>query len=92
MYFEVKEAQYKSAYTIDLRFEDGSTGAVDLQKYIGKDNVFKELQDESNFKDFEIEYGTLVWKKYDLDIAPETLYLEATGKEMKPRRENRLVS
>ena len=92
MYFDISEARYKDSYKIDLRFEDGSAGTVNLQKYLRAGTVFEKLNDETLFRGFEIEYGTLVWKKLDLDIAPETLYFEATGKAVKARSEGRLVS
>jgi len=92
MYFEISEARHKDSYKIDLKFEDGSAGTVDLQKYLRPGTVFEKLKDKTLFRTFEIEYGTLVWKKLELDIAPETLYFEATGKEIKARTAGRLVS
>jgi hypothetical protein len=92
MQFEITDAHYVESYKIDLRFEDGSTGTADLRKYLQAGTAFEKLKDESLFRTFEIEYGTLVWKKYDLDLAPETLYSEATGKEVKSNAEGRLVS
>jgi hypothetical protein len=92
MYFEISDAHYKHSYSVDLKFEDGSAGTVDLQKYLRAGTVFEQLRDETLFRTFEIEYGALVWKKLNLDLAPETLYIEATGKEIKARAEGRLVS
>ena len=63
MYFDISEARYKESYKIDLRFEDGSAGTVNLHKYLREGTVFEKLKDETLFRGFEIEYGTLVWKK-----------------------------
>ena len=35
------------------------------------------------FKDFRIEYGTIIWGNGKIDIAPETLYSIATGKPVR---------
>ena len=40
--------------------------------------VLAKLKDLALFTNFTIEYGTIVWRNESLDIAPETLYLEAT--------------
>jgi hypothetical protein len=77
MYFEIVEATYIKDYLISLTFKDGKRGVVDLSEYSGKEDVFKPFSDLSFFRDFAIEYGTLVWSKGDLDIAPETLYQKA---------------
>ncbi len=92
MYFNVIKAKHIRDFKIDVFFEDESNGMVDLQKFIKEGTVMARLKDETLFKSFEIEYGTLVWKNEDLDIAPETLYEEATGKVISFEHGNRLVS
>jgi hypothetical protein len=82
MYFDVKEARYAGKYQIQLHFEDGSSGVVDFTKFMEEGTVLARLKDPSVFRSFTIEYGTIVWKGQSLDIAPETLYSEATGKEV----------
>ncbi len=81
MDFEIIQAEYLTEYKIKLKFMDGSSGVADLSSYVDKKNVFRAFQDTTYFKNFQIEYGTLVWGKGELDIAPETLYEKATGKK-----------
>ena len=89
MFFDVTHAQYDSEYKIDLEFEDGSRGTVDLSDYIKPDTVFEVFSNREYFKDFHIEYGTLVWGEGEVDIAPEALYERATGKQVRyPSRRN----
>ncbi len=83
MFFDVMEAQYIDNYRIRLRFEDGSTGIADLSDYPNENNVFQPFLDMNYFRDFRIEYGTIIWGKGELDIAPETLYTIATGKTIR---------
>jgi len=79
MYFNIKEARYVKDYLIELKFENGKTGIVDLREYKDKGEVFKDFINIEYFKNFSINYGTLVWGNGEVDIAPETLYHIATG-------------
>lgn len=83
MFFEIKEANYIEEYKIKLRFEDGSIGTADLSDYPNQNNVFRSFLDIDYFKRFRIEYGTLVWGEGEIDIAPESLYVKATGKPLR---------
>lgn len=80
MFFDVSEAKYLDGYRIELRFEDGSGGIADLSGYPDEGNVFRGFLDKDYFRNFRIEFGTLVWGDGDVDVAPETLYTLATGK------------
>ena len=80
MFFDIIEAEYIDGYSIKLRFEDGSTGTADLSDYAEEGTVFRSFLDMDYFKDFTIEYGTLIWGGGEIDIAPETLYGVATGR------------
>ena len=92
MYFNITEAKYIKNHEIELHFEDGSVGKVDLSKYIEHGTVFDKLRDIEYFKSFRIEYGTLIWGKDELDIAPETLYADATGKTVTYQTRKKAVS
>ena len=81
MYFDVIDAKYVRNHEMQLRFEDGSTGTVDFAKFIEKGTVLEELADLVVFKAFEIQFGTIVWNNGNIDIAPEALYSEATGRK-----------
>jgi len=82
MLFEVTTARYLKDYQIELHFEDGASGTVDLAHHMEQGTILEQLRDKNLFKSFQIEYGTLTWKNGELDIAPETLYVEATGREV----------
>jgi len=77
---DVISADYKGGYKIKVTFEDGATGVVDFSKYLSKGGVFEQFKDMEFFKDFKIneELGVLTWGD-EVDIAPETLYAEATN-------------
>ncbi|MBM4066252.1 MAG: DUF2442 domain-containing protein [Planctomycetes bacterium] len=83
MYYEVIEAKYIDGYKLELVFENGKKGTVDLHSYARKGGVFSRFSDIEYFKRFYInkELGVLCWPD-DVDIAPETLYSEATGEPL----------
>ena len=76
---DVISASYIGGYKIEVTFEDGASGIVDFEKYLEKGGVFNKFKDIDFFKKFSIneELGVLVWGD-EIDIAPETLYAEAT--------------
>lgn len=80
MIHDVVSAEYKSGYRIEVVFDDGRRGIVDFSKYAERGGVFRRFRDMEFFRRFKIneELGVLTWGE-DLDVAPETLYAEATG-------------
>lgn len=80
MIYDVIDAKYKGDYRIELTFEDGVTGTLNFFKYTKFGGVFKNMKDLNYFRKFKVnhEIGTITWPD-DVDIAPETLYVEVTG-------------
>lgn len=71
---DVIEGRYVSAYTIWLRFEDGTEGEVDLSQEL-HGAVFEPLQKSEYFASFRVnpDTGTIEWPN-GADFAPEFLY------------------
>jgi len=68
----VTDAKYVSEYKINLAFNNGVTGIVDLEKCLnGK--VFEPLKDTEYFKKFTSNSWTIEWEN-GADFAPEYLY------------------
>ena len=80
---DVVSAVYKGDYRIEVTFEDGRKGTVDFTKYLEKGGVFERFKDKDFFARFRInhELGTLSWQD-EIDVAPETLYADATGSSL----------
>jgi hypothetical protein len=83
MYMDIISARYVNEYKIALTFENGRSGVVDFAKFIGKGGVFSRLSDPGFFKKFQVnkELGVITWEE-GIDVAPETLYSEATGEPL----------
>ena len=80
---DVITANYQGRNKIEVTFEDGASGIVDFSKYLKKGGVFEKFNDMEFFKRFKIheELGVLTWGD-EVDIAPETLYAEATNSRL----------
>ena len=80
MLHDVVSATYLGGYRIELEFDDGRRGTVDFSKYVERRGVFERFRDLEFFRIFTVneELGVLTWGN-EIDIAPETLYAEATG-------------
>ena len=80
MLHDVVSAVYHRGYRIELEFDDGQRGTVDFARYLERRGVFERFRDLEFFRSFSIneELGVLTWGD-EIDIAPETLYAEATG-------------
>jgi len=77
---DIVKVIYSRDHILELTFEDGAQGPVDLSPYASKGGVFEKFSDLEYFKKVEIhpELGTLCWPG-GVDIAPETLYALAKG-------------
>ena len=73
MILHVLEARYLHDFVIWLRFNDGSTGEVNLEEELYGE-VFGSLNNVETFKRFRIdpEINTIVWEN-GADFAPEFL-------------------
>ncbi len=79
MYYDVVDARHIEGYKIELTFEDGKKGVVDLKDYAKEGGIFGRFDDLDYFRRFYVnkDLGALCWPD-GLDIAPETLYHKAT--------------
>ena len=70
----VETAQYKSDFTVHIRFSDGTEGDVDLRRELHGE-IFEPLKEQRVFARVGVhpEFHTLVWPN-GADFAPEFLY------------------
>jgi hypothetical protein len=67
-------------YRLQLRFEDGVEGVVDLAPYLSFHGVFEPLGDPAYFAQVRVdpELGTVAWPN-GADLDPDVLYGRVTG-------------
>ena len=70
----VTAVQALPGYRLLLTFENGERKYFDMSPYLGYP-VFQRLQNHGFFALARIDYGTVTWPG-EIDIAPETLYLD----------------
>jgi hypothetical protein len=75
---KIQQARPLPGYKLELLFNDGVKGVVDLSDMIGK-GVFARLADASAFGAVYLDAGTVAWEG-GLDLCPDSLYMEVTGK------------
>jgi hypothetical protein len=76
---KILEARPLDGYKIWLKFNDGTSGEVDLSHLAGK-GVFALWRNYENFKKVSIEDNRrLAWSD-EIDIDADSLYMKLTGK------------
>jgi hypothetical protein len=77
---KVLKAKALQGYCLELEFDDGVSGTVDLSDLAGK-GVFALWDDRSTFEQVRTgPSGELVWGDR-IDLCPDALYLKVTGKK-----------
>ena len=77
MILHVTKAKYLEGYRVEVSFNDGKTGTVDLSQSL-TGTVFGLLKDIKVFSQLKVdkEFDTIVWPN-GADLAPEYLYFQA---------------
>jgi hypothetical protein len=76
---KVSKVKAVQGYRLELEFDDGVSGTVDLSGLVGK-GVFALWCDRCAFEQVRIgTSGELVWGD-QIDLCPDALYLKVTGK------------
>jgi len=77
MILHVTNAKYIKDYKVEVSFNDGKTGIVDLRQSLSG-TVFDPLKDIEIFSQLKVdnELDTIVWPN-GVDLAPEYLYFQA---------------
>ena len=76
---KITEAKPMDRFRVFLRFDDGASGTVDLSDMAGR-GVFSVWLQEGAFEKLSVSpIGALQWPG-DLDLCPDSLYLQMTGK------------
>jgi hypothetical protein len=77
---KITEVKVLPDYRLELAFDDGVCGMVNLVDLVGK-GVFALWRDRQAFEQVRIgSSGELVWGD-QVDLCPDALYLKVTGKE-----------
>jgi hypothetical protein len=77
---DIVEVRHLGEHRLQLRFEDGVSGEVDLARMIEFKGIFAVLLDEAEFARVRIDpnSGTITWPN-GADLDPDVLYAAVTG-------------
>jgi len=77
---KIAKVKVLQGYCLELTFDDGVCGTVDLSNLVGK-GVFASWHDRHFFEQVQIgSSGELIWND-QIDLCPDSLYFKATGKK-----------
>ena len=77
---KIAKVKVLSGYQLQLEFDDGISGIVNLSDDVGK-GVFSLWSDPVAFAQVRIgSSGELIWSD-QIDLCPDALYLKVTGKK-----------
>jgi hypothetical protein len=71
----VTEAKPLRGMMLLVTFSTGEKRLFDATRLEG--TAFLPLKDEKVFQDIEIFHGVITWKDGEIDVAPETVYLDS---------------
>jgi hypothetical protein len=76
---KIIDAKALANFQLELRFDNGETGTVDLSSFTGR-GVFEAWNVPGNFDAVSVtDEGAVRWPG-DIDLCPDALYLRMTGK------------
>ena len=80
MLHDIVEARALDGHRLFVRFDDGTTGILDIAAFTKFDGVFAPLQEPANFARVRVDadLGTVVWPS-GANLCPDTLYAYVTG-------------
>jgi hypothetical protein len=75
---KVQEVKYIADYTINIKFDDGISGTIQLNDLVQK-GIFKVLQDKNQFAKVYTNGYSIAWSD-ELEIDATKIYSDLTGK------------
>ncbi|WP_114782768.1 DUF2442 domain-containing protein [Botryobacter ruber] len=68
MVVSIDKAVYLDGYKIKFEFSDGVNKTIDFESFLksAKNPMTKKYLDKEKFKNFNLEYGDIVWNDYEL--------------------------
>ena len=81
MFYDIVRAVPLTDRRIEILFDDGSKGQIDLRAHVPFTGVFEALNDDDEFRKVRVngDTGTIEWPN-GADLDPVVLYAAATGR------------
>jgi hypothetical protein len=72
----VTNAKPAQDYTVQVWFDSGEQGILDMKPYLDGGPVFRALRDPAVFNSVHPFMGTIQWNN-NADLCPDTVYLDS---------------
>ena len=81
MFYDIIRAVPLTDRRIQIVFDDGTKGDIDLRSHISFSGIFQALDDDDEFRKVRVnnDTGTIAWPN-GADLDPVVLYAAATGR------------
>ena len=68
MVISIEQAVYLGDYKIQFYFSDGVNRIIDFEKFLSnaKNPLTRKYLDKKLFKNYQLEYGDIIWNDYEL--------------------------
>ena len=74
MYPSVKTVVPQDDYTLDITFNNGESGKLDMKPYLDF-GIFNRIKDYKSFKKVRVAFDTIEWES-GADLDPEFVYVK----------------
>lgn len=76
MVIAINKAVYLKDYKISFEFSDGQSRTIDFAAFLksAKNPMTKKFLDLSEFKNFSIDFGDIIWNDYEMCFPIWDLY------------------
>ena len=80
---DIVAVQFVDGYNLNIRFEDGVEGVIDISKLVDFYGVFAPLKDDDFFIRVRVnpELGAICWPN-GADLDPDVIYAIISGEEI----------
>jgi len=81
VFYDIIRAVPLADRRLDIAFEDGAHGEIDLRSHISFSGIFEALDDDDQFRRVRVNHdtGTIEWPN-GADLDPVVLYATVTGR------------
>ena len=70
---KIIDARFLGDWRVDVSFNNGERRIVDFTPLLSS-SAFRPLRDHAEFSAGRLDFGTLIWRNGEIDIAPEWVY------------------
>jgi hypothetical protein len=93
MLHDIIEARAVDGHRLFLKFDDGTSGTIDVAAITEFDGVFAPLREPAYFAQVRVdrELGTVVWPS-GADLCPDVLHAQLTGQGLPGATHDALAS